>query len=310
MIILTSLQGVATVGHGKTPWALVASGQIAPEDGQNGWRRCLQKHRMVVIGFEDRDSGQRRVVTKDLVGGLAMKDNALLKNAPTAAPSAADNPGTPTAPAPAVAPPPPDPAAAGAISPVDAPHAWRWRDTDGTIKKARMRAGLFRSNSASSASSSSMQRDGNKSKSNNASSAATAADTTTTTNNNNGGSSNANTTNNSDGSTSNNNSSSNASNANPTSNPTSTTTTTTNSNSGPTAAAASLILKKQFPPDGGLGLRVLALWSYWPQEGVNDELMFPKGAEIREAEDINGDWYWGCYCGRKGLFPGNYVRGN
>ncbi|KKY23268.1 putative ring finger domain-containing protein [Diplodia seriata] len=262
---------------------------------------------MVVIGFEDRDSGQRRVVTKDLVGGLAMKDNALLKNAPTAAPSATDNPGTPTAPAPAVAPPPPDPAAAGAISPVDAPHAWRWRDTDGTIKKARMRAGLFRSNSASSASSSSMQRDGNKSKSNNASSATTAADTT---NNNNvggggGGSSNANTTNNSNGSTNNNN---NASNANPTSNPTSNPSTTTNNNSGP--AAAGLILKKQFPPDGGLGLRVLALWSYWPQEGVNDELMFPKGAEIREAEDINGDWYWGCYCGRKGLFPGNYVRGN
>lgn len=279
--------------------SLVGSGQIAPEDGQNGWRRCPNKHRMVVIGFEDRDSGQRRVVTKDLVGGLAMKDNALLKNAPTATATPTDKPATPTAPAPAVAPPPPDPAAAGAISPVDAPHAWRWRDTDGTIKKARMRAGLFRSNSASSASS--IRRDGgDSSKANAASAAITAANNNNTANNGGGAASNANATNNnSNGNTAN------------TSNPTTTaaTTNTTNTAANNAAAAGGLILKKQFPPDGGLGLRVLALWSYWPQEGVNDELMFPKGAEIREAEDINGDWYWGCYCGRKGLFPGNYVRG-
>ncbi len=63
-----------------------------------------------------------------------------------------------------------------------------------------------------------------------------------------------------------------------------------------------------FPPDGGVGMRVLARWSYFPADGVTDELMFPRAAEIREVEDINGDWYWGCYAGRKGLFPGPYVR--
>ena len=64
----------------------------------------------------------------------------------------------------------------------------------------------------------------------------------------------------------------------------------------------------KYPPSGGVGMRVLAYWSYWPQEGVEDELAFPKNAEIRECEDINGDWFLGFYCGRKGVFPGNYCR--
>ena len=63
-----------------------------------------------------------------------------------------------------------------------------------------------------------------------------------------------------------------------------------------------------YPPSGGVGMRVLAYWSYWPQDGVEDELAFPKNAEIRECEDINGDWFLGVYCGRKGVFPGNYCR--
>ena len=67
-------------------------------------------------------------------------------------------------------------------------------------------------------------------------------------------------------------------------------------------------LQENYPPDGGVGMRVQAIWSYWPQDGSSDELAFPKGAEIREAEDINGDWYWGCYAGSKGLFPGNHAR--
>ena len=37
-------------------------------------------------------------------------------------------------------------------------------------------------------------------------------------------------------------------------------------------------------------------------------LRFPRGAEIQECENINNDWFWGCYCGRKGLFPGGYDR--
>ncbi len=73
-------------------------------------------------------------------------------------------------------------------------------------------------------------------------------------------------------------------------------------------ASDTIPLLGRFPPDGGVGMRVLALWSYYPADGVTDELMSPKGAEIGEVEDINGDWFWGCYAGAKGLFPGNYVR--
>jgi hypothetical protein len=62
------------------------------------------------------------------------------------------------------------------------------------------------------------------------------------------------------------------------------------------------------PPDGGVGMRCLALYSYFPGEGVNDELAFPKNAEIREVENKNGDWFWGVYAGRINLFPSNHVR--
>ncbi|KAF2107180.1 hypothetical protein BDV96DRAFT_506723, partial [Lophiotrema nucula] len=122
---------------------LVSSGRINKEDGMNGWRRCLRGHRMVVVGFQDGEDGQRRIVTRDLVGGWALRED-------------------------------------------DQQH--------------------------------------------------------------------------------------------------------------------------RFPPDGGVGLRIQALWSYFPGEGVEDELAFPKNAEIRESEDINGDWFWGVYAGSKGLFPGNYGR--
>ena len=32
-----------------------------------------------------------------------------------------------------------------------------------------------------------------------------------------------------------------------------------------------------------------------------------KGAEVREVEDVNGDWFHGVYMGVKGLFPAPYV---
>lgn len=67
-------------------------------------------------------------------------------------------------------------------------------------------------------------------------------------------------------------------------------------------------LFKKFPPSGGIGMHFQALWASWPAEGVTDELAFPRGAEMRECEDINGDWFWGIYCGRKGLFPGVYGK--
>jgi hypothetical protein len=63
-----------------------------------------------------------------------------------------------------------------------------------------------------------------------------------------------------------------------------------------------------FPPDGGTGMRVTAAWGWIPAAGVEDELMFPKGAEISEAEDVNEEWFYGFYMGSQGLFPAPYVR--
>ena len=48
-----------------------------------------------------------------------------------------------------------------------------------------------------------------------------------------------------------------------------------------------------YPPNGGIGMSCLAIYSYFPKGAVNDELAFPKNAEIREVEDMNGDWFWG-----------------
>lgn len=76
----------------------------------------------------------------------------------------------------------------------------------------------------------------------------------------------------------------------------------------PSLGSAVLDGRGQYPPSGGVGLTAVALWAYWPPEGAGDELGFPKGAEIREAVDINGDWYEGFYCGRGGLWPGAYAR--
>ncbi|KAK3902665.1 hypothetical protein C8A05DRAFT_33631 [Staphylotrichum tortipilum] len=59
----------------------------------------------------------------------------------------------------------------------------------------------------------------------------------------------------------------------------------------------------------GEGERVVAGWGWVPEVGGGeDELMFPKGAEIGEVEDMNGEWFHGWYMGRQGLFPAPYVR--
>lgn len=130
---------------------LVVSNRISKENGVNGWRKCFRGHRMVIVGFEDRDGGQLRIVVRDLVGGWALKDDD---------------------------------------------------------EQAR----------------------------------------------------------------------------------------------SPTSRAP-----QRYPPDGGTGSRLQARWGYWPEEGVKDELAFPKIAEVREAADVNGEWYWGIYCGMAGLFPASHV---
>ncbi|MCJ1283518.1 hypothetical protein MMC26_002848 [Xylographa opegraphella] len=162
---------------------LAASGRISRDNGERGWRRCLEGHRMIVAGFEDATVGQRRLIVRDLVGGHALKDEA------------------------------------GATASING--EWSWREGHERQKRTVSRQvprGL----------------------------------------------------------------------------------------EGNSAAPAPLFQK--FPPDGGVGMIVLALWTYLPQEGATDELSFPKGAEIREAEDINGDWFWGCYAGAKALFPAPYVK--
>jgi len=172
---------------------LVLSGRISKDDGLHGWRRCLRGHRMVVVGYEDRDGGQRRVVVRDLVGGLSLRDDNTITTTTTAPPTAET----------------PSPMASTQPQHSD---QWTWRDTDGSRQQLRS---PLPSNAKSA---------------------------------------------------------------------------------------------QRFPPDGGVGLRIQARWSYFPAEGVTDELRFPKFAEITEAEDINGDWFWGVYAGGKGLFPGGYGR--
>ncbi|ESZ93053.1 hypothetical protein SBOR_6574 [Sclerotinia borealis F-4128] len=167
---------------------LVASRRISVENGHNGWRRCLQGHRMVIVGFEDDRGGQRRVIVQDLVGGHSLDTEPMLY------PSADLT--------------------------VPELQKWSWgQDNDTFVRLV----------------------------------------------------------------------------------------TTDPSKTAPTSVPG-ITIERSFPPDGGIGMSSLAVWSWWPAEGASDELMFPKGAEVRECKDVNGDWFWGCYMGGKGLFPAPYVR--
>jgi hypothetical protein len=197
---------------------LVATAKIRKENGHNGWRRCLKGHRMVVVGFEDHEEGQKRVVVRDLVGGRALKDEHL-QHSPPSSPSFARTFGT----------------ASGAVpSPELGTGDWSWKEGAERRKKAsRLRAPLASSHSDR--------------------------------------------------------------------------TNTHSEPSTPTTPAQNTSSSRRFPPDGGVGLVVHALWPWYPEAGVQDELMFPRGAEITEAENINDDWYWGCYAGATGLFPGTHV---
>ena len=165
---------------------LVSHGEISSENGHSGWRRCLNGHRMAVIGFTEGKIGLWRYVERDLVGGRALRVEAHDSSEPG---------GT---------------------------ELLKWAWTQGEQKWERL-----------------VTKD-----------VKLAAPT-------------------SDGST--------------------------------TFATI-------FPPDGGVGLRAVSKWSWFPQAGATDELLFPRGAEIREIEDVNGDWFHGTYMGAKGLFPAPYVR--
>ncbi|KAM5351406.1 hypothetical protein ACJ41O_004129 [Fusarium nematophilum] len=74
------------------------------------------------------------------------------------------------------------------------------------------------------------------------------------------------------------------------------------------ASDGSTTFAQSFPPDGGVGMKASAWWGWYPKPGADDELLFPRGAEIKEIEDINGDWYSGSYMGSRGLFPAPYLR--
>jgi Zn finger protein HypA/HybF involved in hydrogenase expression len=159
--------------------------RISPENGQNGWRRCLQGHRMIIVGFEDNRGGQRRVIVQDLVGGRVLHEEPS---------KSLDHSGQDL-------------------------QQWSW--TEGSQVR------LVTTDVAATA---------------------------------------------------------------------------------PTTSIG-LSLTTKFPPLGGSGMRALANWSWYPKEGEGDnELLFPRGAEIRECVDINGDWFFGVYMGAKGLFPAPYVR--
>ena len=181
--------------------SLVHRGGISAENGHFGWRRCIKGHRMIVVGFEDRDGGQRRVVVNDLVGGVTLKEEEAF---------ASRIPGGNL---------PPEPQ-----SPQNQQQLnWYWTNMDGTMHRnqgAHSRQAFV----------------------------------------------------------------------------------------APSKRGGGGQPEQEFPPDGGVGLRGIAKWGFFPTDGVSDELMFPRGAEIREAENINGDWFWGVYCGAKGLFPGGYIQ--
>ncbi|KAJ6073245.1 hypothetical protein N7467_011330 [Penicillium canescens] len=201
---------------------LVATGKINKENGHNGWRRCLSSHRMIIVGFEDREEGQRRVIVRDLVGGRALKDEHVIQ---TQSQSQSQSPTS-------------SPATGGPVaSPELGIGDWSWKDGPERRKKAsRLRAGPPSSIPGTNVSASDLS----------------------------------------------------------------------------TTASSSPIQNippfRRFPPDGGVGLIVHALWAFYPEDEVEDELVFPRGADITEAENINDDWFWGCYAGRTGLFPGSHVE--
>ncbi|KAJ5149576.1 hypothetical protein N7448_001154 [Penicillium atrosanguineum] len=185
---------------------LVATSKISKENGHNGWRRCLSGHRLIVVGFDDSNDGQRRAIVRDLVGGHALKDEHVNRS----------------------------PSSSPATGPIASPKiGTAGRKAKNVAKRLLVCEGPIPPPNSNAS-----------------------ADTGT-------------------------------------------------QPGTPTSQHAPSF--RRFPPDGGVGLVVHALWSYYPDEEVQDELFFPRGADIKEVENINDDWFWGCYAGRTGLFPGAHV---
>jgi len=166
---------------------LITSRRISAENGTNGWRRCLQGHRMVIVGFDDGRYGQRRLVVQDLVGGRRLRQESATIQAHSG----------------------------GEL------QKWSWGDKKHALHKLVTKDVM---------------------------------------------------------------------------------------RTAPTSAEG-MVIQSAFPPEGGLGMKCLANWSWFgSNEAADDELIFPKGAELRECINVNTDWFHGEYMGRMGLFPGNFVR--
>lgn len=73
-------------------YSLVATGKICQANGPSGWRRCLQAHRMAVVGYQDMpEGGHQRVTVREQVGGRRHKDDTDANSTElTAAPPPAD----------------------------------------------------------------------------------------------------------------------------------------------------------------------------------------------------------------------------
>lgn len=164
---------------------LVNSDEISAENG-NGWRRCLNGHRMAIVGFTDGQIGQWRYVDRDIVGGRVLRM---------------------------------EPFESAELNGVEA-QKWSWKEGD--RKMVRLVTKDVKATAP--------QR------------------------------------------------------------------------------VSSNTFAQTFPPDGGTGRQGIAGWAWYPKPDAEDELLFPRGAEIREIEDVNGDWFFGSYMGAKGLFPAPYVR--
>ncbi|KAN0103380.1 hypothetical protein V8E51_011693 [Hyaloscypha variabilis] len=170
---------------------LVTSRRISAENGFNGWRRCLQGHRMAIVGFEDSHGGQRRVVVHDQVGGRGIIEE------PYKSPEHADT------------------------------SLMKWLWGDGVHRRGdHTHVKLVTSDVMRTA---------------------------------------------------------------------------------PTLTPG-LVIDTAFPPDGGVGMVGIAVWAWYPGPGADDELMFPRGAIVKECKDVNGDWFHGTYMGKRGLFPAPYVK--